>query len=189
MWQGPRARDRRMLRRHRVCHRQVAYLVCRGDRAKWDREGAEGLVLRYGALYGPGTGLSADPESLLTKAIRKRGSRSSATAAVSGRSFTSTTRPAPPWRPSTAAGGNARRQPEIDGMSAMGCDRSEPPPPPGPPRPARSRRAWPVRGARPRRPPTRHGRRGAARARPARSGAASRQHVSGHGTGEAGDHG
>jgi 2-alkyl-3-oxoalkanoate reductase len=35
-------------------------------------EGAEGLVLRYGAFYGPGTGLSADPEALLTKAIRKR---------------------------------------------------------------------------------------------------------------------
>jgi nucleoside-diphosphate-sugar epimerase len=35
-------------------------------------EGAEGIVLRYGAFYGPGTGLSADPEALLTKAIRKR---------------------------------------------------------------------------------------------------------------------
>jgi nucleoside-diphosphate-sugar epimerase len=33
---------------------------------------AEGLVLRYGAFYGPGTGISADPEALLTKAIRKR---------------------------------------------------------------------------------------------------------------------
>src|SRR5918996_118432 len=33
---------------------------------------AEGIVLRYGAFYGPGTGLSADPEALLTKAIRKR---------------------------------------------------------------------------------------------------------------------
>jgi 2-alkyl-3-oxoalkanoate reductase len=33
---------------------------------------AEGLVLRYGAFYGPGTGVSADPEALLTKAIRKR---------------------------------------------------------------------------------------------------------------------
>jgi 2-alkyl-3-oxoalkanoate reductase len=35
-------------------------------------EGVEGLVLRYGAFYGPGTGISADPEALLTKAIRKR---------------------------------------------------------------------------------------------------------------------
>jgi len=35
-------------------------------------EGAEGIVLRYGAFYGPGTGLSADPGALLTKAIRKR---------------------------------------------------------------------------------------------------------------------
>jgi nucleoside-diphosphate-sugar epimerase len=33
---------------------------------------AEGLVLRYGAFYGPGTGVSADPDALLTKAIRKR---------------------------------------------------------------------------------------------------------------------
>jgi 2-alkyl-3-oxoalkanoate reductase len=29
-------------------------------------------VLRYGAFYGPGTSVSADPEALLTKAIRKR---------------------------------------------------------------------------------------------------------------------
>jgi nucleoside-diphosphate-sugar epimerase len=35
-------------------------------------EGAEGIVLRYGAFYGPGTGVSADPDALLTKAIRKR---------------------------------------------------------------------------------------------------------------------
>jgi len=35
-------------------------------------EGAEGIVLRYGGFYGPGTGVSADPEALLTKSIRKR---------------------------------------------------------------------------------------------------------------------
>lgn len=33
---------------------------------------AEGIVLRYGAFYGPGTGISADPEAMMTKAIRKR---------------------------------------------------------------------------------------------------------------------
>src|ERR687892_2603647 len=33
---------------------------------------AEGIVLRYGAFYGPGTAVSADPKALLTKAIRKR---------------------------------------------------------------------------------------------------------------------
>jgi nucleoside-diphosphate-sugar epimerase len=33
---------------------------------------AEGLALRYGAFYGPGTGLSADPEAPLTKNIMKR---------------------------------------------------------------------------------------------------------------------
>jgi 2-alkyl-3-oxoalkanoate reductase len=35
-------------------------------------EGAEGIVLRYGAFYGPGTGISADPEALLTRSVRKR---------------------------------------------------------------------------------------------------------------------
>jgi 2-alkyl-3-oxoalkanoate reductase len=33
---------------------------------------ADGVALRYGAFYGPGTGISADPEALLTKNIRKR---------------------------------------------------------------------------------------------------------------------
>ena len=33
---------------------------------------ADGVVLRYGAFYGPGTGISSDPAALLTKAIRKR---------------------------------------------------------------------------------------------------------------------
>jgi nucleoside-diphosphate-sugar epimerase len=33
---------------------------------------ADGIVLRYGAFYGPGTGMSADADALLTKAIRKR---------------------------------------------------------------------------------------------------------------------
>jgi nucleoside-diphosphate-sugar epimerase len=65
---------------------------------------AEGIVLRYGAFYGPGTGVSADPEALLTKSIRKRRSRSSETAAVSDRTCTSRTRPAPPWRLSTTVG-------------------------------------------------------------------------------------
>ncbi len=33
---------------------------------------AQGVALRYGAFYGPGTGISADPEALLTKSIRRR---------------------------------------------------------------------------------------------------------------------
>jgi nucleoside-diphosphate-sugar epimerase len=33
---------------------------------------AEGVVLRYGGLYGPGTSLSADPEAVTTRGIRKR---------------------------------------------------------------------------------------------------------------------
>jgi nucleoside-diphosphate-sugar epimerase len=32
----------------------------------------DGLVLRYGGFYGPGTGLSADPEAPMAKPIRKR---------------------------------------------------------------------------------------------------------------------
>jgi 2-alkyl-3-oxoalkanoate reductase len=35
-------------------------------------EWAEGLALRYGAFYGPGTTTSTDPDALVTKAIRKR---------------------------------------------------------------------------------------------------------------------
>ncbi|HEV8652954.1 MAG TPA: NAD(P)-dependent oxidoreductase [Actinomycetes bacterium] len=35
-------------------------------------EWAEGLVLRYGGFYGPGTGMSLDPEAALAKPVRKR---------------------------------------------------------------------------------------------------------------------
>jgi nucleoside-diphosphate-sugar epimerase len=33
---------------------------------------AEGVVLRYGSLYGPGTGISGDPEAAMTKPVRER---------------------------------------------------------------------------------------------------------------------
>jgi 2-alkyl-3-oxoalkanoate reductase len=33
---------------------------------------AEGVVLRYGALYGPGTGLSADPDAAMVRTVRER---------------------------------------------------------------------------------------------------------------------
>jgi 2-alkyl-3-oxoalkanoate reductase len=33
---------------------------------------ADGVVLRYGAIYGPGTGLSADPDAFMTRAVRRR---------------------------------------------------------------------------------------------------------------------
>jgi nucleoside-diphosphate-sugar epimerase len=46
----------------------VRYLEDAVTRIDW----AEGVVLRYGAFYGPETGISADPEALLTRAIRKR---------------------------------------------------------------------------------------------------------------------
>jgi 2-alkyl-3-oxoalkanoate reductase len=35
-------------------------------------EWGEGLVLRYGGFYGPGTGLSSDPDAQMTAPIRKR---------------------------------------------------------------------------------------------------------------------
>jgi nucleoside-diphosphate-sugar epimerase len=35
-------------------------------------EWGEGLVLRYGFFYGPGTGLSSDPGASMTKPVRKR---------------------------------------------------------------------------------------------------------------------
>jgi nucleoside-diphosphate-sugar epimerase len=33
---------------------------------------AEGIALRYGVLYGPGTGISADPQAAMTKQVRER---------------------------------------------------------------------------------------------------------------------
>ena len=35
-------------------------------------ERAEGVVLRYGAFYGPGTGISLDPEAAMAKPLRRR---------------------------------------------------------------------------------------------------------------------
>ncbi|SFC72698.1 NAD-dependent epimerase/dehydratase family protein [Streptomyces aidingensis] len=33
---------------------------------------AEGIAIRYGGFYGPGTGLSADPEAVMTRQLRRR---------------------------------------------------------------------------------------------------------------------
>jgi nucleoside-diphosphate-sugar epimerase len=46
----------------------IRYLEDAVTRIDW----AEGIVLRYGAFYGPGTSFSADPKALMSKAIRKR---------------------------------------------------------------------------------------------------------------------
>jgi nucleoside-diphosphate-sugar epimerase len=35
-------------------------------------DGIEGVALRYGGFYGPGTSISADPEAEMTRAVRKR---------------------------------------------------------------------------------------------------------------------
>ncbi len=52
----------------RPTHEAIRHVEDAVTRIDW----AEGLALRYGAFYGPGTGLSTDPEALLTKAILKR---------------------------------------------------------------------------------------------------------------------
>lgn len=36
-------------------------------------EGVEGLILRYGAFYGPGTSIGLDPEGAVIRTVRKRG--------------------------------------------------------------------------------------------------------------------
>ena len=42
------------------------------ERAVTQIRWAEGIVLRYGNFYGPGTGISADPDAPMTSAVRKR---------------------------------------------------------------------------------------------------------------------
>jgi nucleoside-diphosphate-sugar epimerase len=42
------------------------------ERAVTGAEWTQGVVLRYGGFYGPGTGISLDPEAEMTKAVRKR---------------------------------------------------------------------------------------------------------------------
>jgi 2-alkyl-3-oxoalkanoate reductase len=64
-----------------------------------DADGFEGVVLRYGSLYGPGTAMTNEYSEL----IRKRRFPRSATARACGRSFTSTTRRRPRWPRSSAA--------------------------------------------------------------------------------------
>jgi nucleoside-diphosphate-sugar epimerase len=46
----------------------IRYLECTVSALEW----AEGIVLRYGALYGPGTGIRSDPEGSMTKPVLKR---------------------------------------------------------------------------------------------------------------------
>jgi nucleoside-diphosphate-sugar epimerase len=46
----------------------IRYLEDRVTGIDW----GEGIVLRYGGFYGPGTGMSADPDAPMTKPIRKR---------------------------------------------------------------------------------------------------------------------
>ena len=63
----------------------------------------EGVVLRYGGFYGPGTTLSADPSAPHTAAVRKRQFPVVGDGGGSGPSFTSTTRRRRPRSRSSAA--------------------------------------------------------------------------------------
>jgi nucleoside-diphosphate-sugar epimerase len=49
---------------------QAAYLYL--ERAVTTIDWGEGLALRYGSLYGPGTGISSAPDAVMAGAIRKR---------------------------------------------------------------------------------------------------------------------
>ncbi len=49
---------------------QAGYLSL--EQAVTTIEGGEGLVLRYGGFYGPGTGISSAPDALMAKPIRQR---------------------------------------------------------------------------------------------------------------------
>lgn len=71
------------------------------ERAVTSAQELDGLVLRYGGFYGPGTSLGEGGEHV--EAVRKRGSPSSARESASGPSFTSTTSPRPRRRRSKEA--------------------------------------------------------------------------------------
>jgi nucleoside-diphosphate-sugar epimerase len=62
----------------------------------------DGLVLRYGWFYGPGTSIALDPLGSQIELLRKRQLPSSAGAQASGRSSTSRTPPRQPSPPSRA---------------------------------------------------------------------------------------
>jgi nucleoside-diphosphate-sugar epimerase len=66
--------------------------------ARW----TEGVVLRYGWFYGPGTSIALDPLGSQIELLRKRQLPSSAGAQASGRSSTSRTPPRQPSPPSRA---------------------------------------------------------------------------------------
>jgi nucleoside-diphosphate-sugar epimerase len=52
----------------RATHAAIRYLEDAVTSADW----AEGIVLRYGGFYGPGTSVSSDPEAEITVGVRKR---------------------------------------------------------------------------------------------------------------------
>ena len=86
----------------RRCWRRILYL----EQAVTTIEWGEGLVLRYGGFYGPGTTISLARTRRWRRRSASAGSRSSETAAASGPSSTSTTpRRRPRLRSSAASAG------------------------------------------------------------------------------------
>ena len=52
--------------------RESLHAIRHVERAVTEIRWAEGIVLRYGNFYGPGTGISSDPDAPMTRAVRKR---------------------------------------------------------------------------------------------------------------------
>ena len=69
----------------------------------------EGLVLRYGGFYGPGTSLSLEPGAAMVEPVRRRQFPLIGDGAASGRSSTSRTPPPAPRRRLSAAGPGSTR--------------------------------------------------------------------------------
>ncbi len=85
-------------------------------------EWLEGVVLRYGRFYGPGTTLSPTPQPPTARLSASASSPSSGTAAASGRSFTSTTpRRRPPSRSSTVSAASTTSWTTSPRRRASGC--------------------------------------------------------------------
>ena len=86
----PRPSPSTPIRRRRCGRRRWASSTL--ERAVTTIEWGEGLVLRYGGFYGPGTSISLTPDAVMAMPIRKRRFPIIATAAASSRTSISTTR-------------------------------------------------------------------------------------------------
>ena len=82
----------------------------------------EGIVLRYGGLYGPGTAISLAPDAHMAALVRKRRSPSSGTAVASSRTSTSMTpQRRPPWPSNTVTRASTTSWTTSPRRRASGC--------------------------------------------------------------------